>query len=145
MVRIDTRDDSGGLWPCVESETDVVCRLLAVSPRWGIAHLLNRQVSSAAITKLVAAIKPLSYEGVLKLEEEAKEQAAGLRAFRKDNRPPAPADREGSARGRRARPKGRARSSRPGNPNTSIVFEAIEDLESDTSAGSDEDSELENY
>ena len=107
LIRLALDDDTttGGLWPCINSETALLRRLLALSWRWEISQALNRRATSAL--RMILSFEPLQYQHVLRLEEEAKVRAAAMRAFRKVMRPPAPAraaKRKGGGSDRRRRP-----------------------------------------
>ena len=148
LLQFEAQKTALGLWPCVESETGLLRRLLALSPDWAISHVVSRVVGAGLLARLVVEIKPFEYERALALAEEAAEQTAALRALRKVMRPP------GSGRpSRRARAPGRGRArsrrahARPkGSGGAELVGETGDCLsESLDESEQSEDSEVEQY
>lgn len=98
LLRYDCQEVEAGLWPCIESEADLVRRFVALSPRWEIYQAINRRTDSGSLSRLATAVEPLRYENLLQLEEKQREQAAAIRALRTVTKPPKAASRRGATR-----------------------------------------------
>ena len=109
-----TRETLVGLWPGVETERDLLRRLISVSDRWDMSQCINRRVATIPLGRLVTELSPLSYESLLAKETEFNVQAQALKAFRMvmRNAPSrtAPPKRTASGQGRPSRKKGKRMS-----------------------------------
>ena len=82
LLRYDYQEVGAGLWPCVDSETELARRLLALSGRWEIFHAVNRRTDAASFSRLVTSIEPLHYHHVCQLQDQHREQDVAMRALR---------------------------------------------------------------
>ena len=89
ILFFDTQVTATGLGPSIGSEVDLLHRLLALSPSWEISQALNRRADTESMSRLVTEVEVITFARVCQLEEEAKTQAAALRALRAVMCPPA--------------------------------------------------------
>ena len=61
LLQLEAQNTALGLWPCIESETGFLRRLLALSPDWAISHVVSRVVGAGLLARLAVEIKPFEY------------------------------------------------------------------------------------